>query len=406
MRIKTKRKIIIILIIVLVLFIIPISIFFGIKEYNNWLIKNAEIIVELNDNLEVEVFSEVKLSDFIKSINGTLIDDFEINTTEVGTKPINFEYINDDDIKVSYKFNIDVVDKVPPLIYSYSSLSVTKGYTGNLAKELFCGDNYDDKPKCEIIGNYDVNIPGTYPLVYQGTDSSGNISKQEFNLIVKQSSGGTSTSSPQTTQKFSELVSKYKNENTKIGLDVSRWQGDIDFEKVKNAGVEFVFIRVGSQRGIGGEYFVDPKFEQNIKGFQKVGIPVGVYFYSYANNKLAAKVEAEWVVKQLKPYKLQLPVVFDWENWSFYQEFNLSFYHLTEMANTYMGVVEKAGYKGMLYSSKNYLEKVWFKTKYPVWLAHYTEQTNYQGDYKVWQLCSNARISGISGNVDVNIMYN
>ena len=75
MRIKTKRKIIIILIIVLVLFIIPISIFFGIKEYNNWLIKNAEIIVELNDNLEVEVFSEVKLSDFIKSINGTLIDD-------------------------------------------------------------------------------------------------------------------------------------------------------------------------------------------------------------------------------------------------------------------------------------------------------------------------------------------
>ena len=354
MRIKTKRKIIIILIIVLVLFIIPISIFFGIKEYNKWLIKNAEIIVELNDNLEVEVFSEAKLSDFIKSINGTLIDDFEINTTEVGTRPINFEYINDDDIKVSYKFNIDVVDKVPPLIYSYSSLSVTKGYTGNLAKELFCGDNYDDKPKCEIIGNYDVNIPGTYPLVYQGTDSSGNISKQEFNLIVKQSSGGTSTSSPQTTQKFSELVSKYKNENTKIGLDISRWQGDIDFEKVKNAGVEFVFIRVGSQRGIGGEYFVDPKFEQNIKGFQKVGIPVGVYFYSYANNKLAAKVEAEWVVKQLKPYKLQLPVVFDWENWSFYQEFNLSFYHLTEMANTYMGVVEKAGYKGMLYSSKNY----------------------------------------------------
>lgn len=136
-----------------------------------------------------------------------------------------------------------------------------------------------------------------------------------------------------------------------------------------------------------------------------MGIPVGVYFYSYANSKLAAKVEAEWVVQQIKDYDLELPVVFDWENWSFYQEFNLSFYNLTEMANAYFKVVEKAGYKGMLYSSKNYLETVWFDTKRPVWLAHYTNQTSYQGDYKFWQLCSNGRVPGINGNVDVNVMY-
>ena len=60
----------------------------------------------------------------------------------------------------------------------------------------------------------------------------------------------------------------------------------------------------------------------------------------------------------------------------------------------------------MLYSSKNYLENVWFKTKYPVWLAHYTDKTTYEGDYYIWQLCSNGRIPGINGNVDINIMYN
>ena len=75
------------------------------------------------------------------------------------------------------------------------------------------------------------------------------------------------------------------------------------------------------------------------------------------------------------------------------------------MANTYLSTIEKHGYKAMLYSSKNYLEKVWFKTKYPIWLAHYTEQTNYQGDYKVWQLTANGRVPGINGNVDINVMY-
>ena len=60
----------------------------------------------------------------------------------------------------------------------------------------------------------------------------------------------------------------------------------------------------------------------------------------------------------------------------------------------------------MLYSSKNYLEKIWLKTDYPIWLAHYTNKTNYDGEYKVWQMCSNGRVSGINGDVDINIMYN
>ena len=80
--------------------------------------------------------------------------------------------------------------------------------------------------------------------------------------------------------------------------------------------------------------------------------------------------------------------------------------NISEIAKTYLNEMEKAGYEGMLYSSKYYLENVWFKQKYPVWLAHYTTKTNYQGEYKVWQMCSNGRVDGIYGDVDINIMYN
>ena len=393
-----KKKIIITTIILIILSTLSIII------YNKWRIANAKIIVELVDNLEIEVYSDTKLSDLIKSINGKLIDDYEINTNTLGVKPIDFNYINDDDIKVSYSFNVKVVDKTPPVIFSSNTLTITQGSESNLEKELFCGDNYDDKPKCEIIGNYDLSQVGNYVLTFVGTDSSNNISTQEFLLTVKEKN--TSSTSTKVNEKdFSDIVNKYKSDKTKIGLDVSKWQGDIDFEKVKNAGVEFVFIRVGTQKGIGGEYILDPKFEQNITGFQNVGIPVGVYFYSYANSTKSAKEDANWVIRQLQNYNLELPVVFDWENWSFYQEFNKSFYNLTQMANTFLSTIEKNGYKAMLYSSKNYLEKVWLETKYPIWLAHYTEKTNYQGTYKVWQLTANGKVQGISGNVDINVMY-
>ena len=396
------KKRYIILIVFVSCLLLGFGIFFGIRFYNKWRIENAVIDVKLNKNLDVEVYSEAVVSDFIKSINGKIIDDYLINTKELGKKEITFKFINDDDIEVKYSFNVNVVDSTKPWIFSSSSFSINKGYTGNLEEELFCGDNYDNDPSCTLTGYYDYNTVGSYPLTFTGVDSSGNTSITNFNLIVKNKSNSTNSSSY---INYSDVVLKHKNENTMIGLDVSRWQGDINFQAVKDFGVEFVFVRVGSQRGVGGEYYIDPKFHQNIKGFNEVGIPVGIYFYSYADSIKSAKTEAKWVVEQLKGYKVDLPVVFDWENWSFFQEFGVSFYNLTEIAKSYLNVIEDAGYEGMLYSSKNYLENVWYKTKYPVWLAHYTDKTNYEGEYKVWQLCANGRVSGINGNVDINVMY-
>ena len=397
----TKKNIIIIICFLVI--IIGIGSYFLINYLR---VKNAVIKVTLDDTLETEFLSDVKVSDFISDINGTIVDDYVIDTTDIGKKKIEFEYINDDNIKVKYNYEINVVDNVAPLIWLNNSYTVNVGSDISLTDKILCGDNYDNDPVCEVIGEYDMSEAGTYPLVFKATDNSGNVTEKEFNLIVREpKSSGTSSGSVSTKTLFSEVVDAHKNENTEIGIDISKWQGDVDFNALKEAGVEFVIIRVGTSSGINGENLVDSKFEQNINGANKAGIPVGVYFYSYANSEDRAISDALWVLEQIKDYKVDLPIAFDWENWSFYNEFNLSFFGLSSMADSFVKTVRDAGYEGMLYSSKNYLEDIWFKGDYPVWLAHYTTKTNYEGDYEFWQLCNNGRVAGINGDVDINIRY-
>ena len=164
-------------------------------------------------------------------------------------------------------------------------------------------------------------------------------------------------------------------------------------------------IRVGGTRGRDGEYFVDDYFERNITEANKRNIDVGIYFYSYANSNEKAREEAKWVMEHIKDYNVTLPIAYDWENWSSFNDYNLSFFGLTNMAETFLNTVSDAGYEGLLYSSKNYLERLWFPSKYDTWLAHYVDKTNYKGDYKYWQLCSDGKIDGIKGAVDIDIMY-
>ena len=376
------------------------------KEYQE-ILKTATIRVELTDNLETSFYSDVKVSDFLKSINGTLVDDYKIDTSTIGKKKVKFEYINEEDIRIPYAYTITIKDDIAPSIWLSSTYSVNVGYNGNLIDDITCADNLDDNPKCEIIGDYNLNKVGSYSLTFKATDNSGNITTKEFTLKVKKPKNNSSSNSNTNYSKtlFSDIVKEHKKDNTLIGIDVSSWQGNIDFEKVKESGVEFVFIRVGSTRGINGEHFVDKQFINNIEGFNSVGIPVGIYFYSYANSKKASIADAKWVLEQIKGYDIDLPIVYDWESWSFYNEFNQSFYSTSMNAKAFLEEIKKAGYQGMLYSSKSYLERVWFDIGYPVWLAHYTTKTSYTGDYDYWQLCSNGKISGIAGDVDINIYY-
>ncbi len=396
-------KKVIILIITIVLIIISITF------YNYYKINHAKKIVELTTT-EVETFSSVKLKDLISTINGKIVDNKKIDTTKIGKQEITFHYITDKNIKVPYTIEINIVDKTPPLIYQSSKYSVTVNTTKKeLEESLFCGDNYDPNPKCTIEGDYDLNTTGEYNVTFKGVDSSNNISTHSFILKVKEKSNNKNTSSNSSYTdytSFNDIVKEYKNNNTKIGIDISHWQGKIDYKIVKSSGVEFVYIRVGRGNGIGEDYVLDDKFEEYIKGFNKVKIPVGVYFYSNANSKEDAIKEAKWVLSKIKKYQVDLEIVFDWENWDYFQEYDLSFFSLTETAKAFINTVEKAGYKGMLYSSKYYLENIWLPLKSNIWLAHYTNQTNYEGQYQVWQICDDGKVDGIADNlVDINIMY-
>lgn len=398
------KKIILLFIIIIILVLGGI---FGYKAYINYKIEHAEKIVILQKD-KIDVFENIKLKDLIKEINGELEENPKIKTTKIGKYKLKFKYyIPKEKITVPYEIEYEVVDSIPPIISMINSKTVTVG-TKEIESSLFCGDNYDSTPNCFIEGNYDLNTVGEYKLTYKGIDSSNNEVKKDFTLYVKPKT--TSSSNNNTTRSktyFTDIVKNYKTENTKIGLDVSHWQGNINFQKVKDAGVEFVYIRIGRGNGIGKEFVMDSKFKQNIEGFNSVGIPVGLYFYTYAASKQDAIKEAKWIVENIKDYKVDLEIAFDWENWSFYRDFNLSFYELTEVAKAFNKELAKHNYQGMLYSSKNYLENMWFDVDFPVWLAHYTKQTSYQGKYKVWQICDNGVVDGIPDNqVDINIMYN
>lgn len=360
-----------------------------------------KIEVVLKDPLVLEFSDEKKVSDYILSINGKIVDDYVIDSTKLGPKKVSFRFINDEQKEVSYEFNLDVVDTKPPVIWLSGKYSVLVGSDESFKDRILCGDNYDSNPTCVIEGDYDLNKVGEYPLVFRATDSSGNEQVENFTLYVKESSNP----SLSTKTYYSDILAKHKNEHTKIGLDVSSWQDDIDFSKIKEAGVEFMMIRIGGTKGTNGEYFMDSKFLRNIELAKQYGIDVGIYFYSYANSVEHARKDAKWIVEQIKNYKIDLPIAFDWEEWSYFNNYHMSFYELTNMANAFIEEVENAGYEGMLYSSKLYLEEVWLPIKNKVWLAHYTDQTDYQGKYQIWQLCSDGIIDGIDGFVDINVMY-
>ena len=393
-----KKKICIIIGICIICVLLSVL---GFKIYQYFRIKNAVIEVTLVKDLTLEFNEKKKISDFIENINGKIINDKYIESTKIGKKDITFKYINDDNIKVEYTYTIEVVDNVKPLIWLGSRYRVEQGSDIDLTKKILCGDNYDNKPICTIKGDYDLNVIGEYPLTFEAKDQSGNIEQVEFVLEVYEKEE--SKSNVETDyQEFSDIVKEYKNENTQIGIDVSSWQGDIDFATLKEAGVEFIIIRVGGTRGTNGEYFLDTKFKQNIKGANEYKIPVGIYFYSYADSVESARKDAKWVLKQIKKYNVELPIAFDWEEWGNFNDYNLSFFGLTSMAEVFLKTVEKEKYKGMLYSSKAYLDNIWFPTKYDIWLAHYTKNTTYK-NYKYWQICNNGKVAGINGAVDIDI---
>ncbi len=201
------------------------------------------------------------------------------------------------------------------------------------------------------------------------------------------------------------------------GIDVSVYQGTIDWEKVKAAGVDYVIVRV-AYRGYGsGKLATDTNYKTNIEGAIAAGIDVGIYIYSQAITVDEAKEEAQYAISLASGYDICLPVVMDFEyagtgTGRLYNA-NLSKAEATEICNAFCKAAEAAGYTGMVYANRSMLQNQVnadeIAANYPIWLAVYPSSASdgcgYDGEYSYWQYTSTGSVDGISGNVDCNFRY-
>lgn len=194
-----------------------------------------------------------------------------------------------------------------------------------------------------------------------------------------------------------------------VGIDVSRYQGNIDWAQVKASGVDFAILRLG-YRGYGtGKIVLDNYFHKNIQAAQSNGIEVGIYFFSQAINEAEAVEEAQFCMDVLQDYSITYPIVFDWEPYDSSTNARtngLSDAMLTKCAVAFCRAVEDGGYESMVYSNLSYFYLHFDMSKladFPLWLANYVKKTNFRYHFDMWQYSCTGTVPGISGNVDMNI---
>ena len=220
---------------------------------------------------------------------------------------------------------------------------------------------------------------------------------------------------------FTSLVThqaKFNSFNKIYGIDVSVYNGDIDFEKVKAEGYSFVIVRAGA-RGYGsaGKMIEDSRFEEHVDNAHKAGLMVGAYYYTQAVNKAEVKQEVDVTLRKIGSRKLEMPVYFDIEpayDWNGAPgrlvAANLSKAQKADLCKYFCDLINNAGYQSGVTSCKSWFE--WeidmssLEKQYDVWLAHYTNSTNYASDYNMWQFNSTRKVNGVYSNyTDQDVRY-
>ncbi len=350
----------------------------------------------------LEVYSTVTLESFIANTDVQLSESgLLVDTNELGSHDITVQYTYNG-IKYEQTLSYNVEDTTPPVILNggYKTMAEV-GKAFDLNDYVGFADNYDSKPTLTYTGSVDTSAVGIYPLTATVKDSSGNQTTWELTVNVLSEIPVPEDNNSRLS--FETFAQEYGGENVRLGIDVSKWQGDIDFQAVKDAGCSFVIMRIGSYYG---ENDMDAYYKPNIEGAKAAGLDVGVYFYTTANSEESVRSNAEWIAEQLGGEELDFPIAFDWESFSTFQEYGMSIHDLNSYFELFSEEMKKYGYDSMLYSSKNFLNNFWsVQNDYPVWLAHYTDETDYTGDYSIWQMSCFGRIPGIAGDVDFNILY-
>lgn len=191
-------------------------------------------------------------------------------------------------------------------------------------------------------------------------------------------------------------------------IDVSEHQGYINWEAVKG-NIDFAMIRVGF-----GHNHIDKQFVRNISECNRLNIPAGAYWFSYAHDVEGAKAEANYVLEAIKPYKVVYPISYDLEydtlNYAKKQGYNIDKRLATDMVNAFCSTIESAGYKAMNYANPDFINNKFYNSeiKYPLWLAWYDVSEDKAKAYSpaMWQYSDNGSINGIGTNsVDMNYCY-
>lgn len=309
------------------------------------------------------------------------------------------------------------VDTEAPVFISYPrTISLQKG------KEFVAGDyvgyidDTDRDVELKVTGEVDNNTVGEYPIQMTITDDAGNSKTIDVTVKVyakkptptkKPTSSTSKTSSTGTTKSkkpsFADLKSKYETGNAFIGIDVSKYQGNIDFQKVKDAGCHFVILRMAIYNN--GKFGIDTKFEENYKKAKAAGLLIGVYYYSVDNTEKLMKEHCAELAKALKGKEIDFPVAYDFEKWKGFQNLKMNSSDLNNMFYLFCSEMESYGYDAMIYANPYFLRN-WFKPgHYKIWLADWKTQPSYAGKFYFWQFSATGRVPGIQGDVDVNVYY-
>lgn len=193
--------------------------------------------------------------------------------------------------------------------------------------------------------------------------------------------------------------------DTIIGIDVSKYQGQIDWHQVKDAGVEFVMVRLGYRGYSTGELNEDPMARANLAGAREAGLLVGAYFYSQAASPAEAEEEAAYALEILGDFDLDLPLSFDWEIEA--RTENVDVETATACTVAFCQAVKAAGQDAMIYFNSNQAEErldLTALTEYPWWLAMYSHDKEFPCRFDLWQYTQTGTVPGIEGYVDINIM--
>ena len=387
---------------------------------NGFLKNNAVLRYEVVDTTppQIEIirrkiyldpYDPYTIADMLKNVavdEGTLTFESDLDTAFSGTYLVMVQATDESANTSSAVYEVIVKDEEAPFVLaSGAGIVLKRGADFAIEDYLSYGDNADPEPVLEVEGEVDTAKVGKYPLTLSLKDASGNETSWDIIVnVVSRITYDDDDDDDDEVYPFADLISDHQAPGRRMGIDVSEWQGDIDFEQIKKAGCEFVMMRIGFSSK--GRLIPDKSFHDNFEGARKAGLPVGIYYYSRDASEEEVLSVLEDIFEELDGEKPELPIVFDWEDFLDFPEYGISFQMLNRLYDVFEEQVHHQGCEAMLYGSKYYLEKIWKKRdSRQVWLAHYIDWSGYQDPYAMWQVCSWGQIDGIDGYVDFDILF-